>query len=109
MQAAAEEYTTEEGRDAYVQAAMTFRLPYWDWALPADKDNGVFPREALMNAKHDIVFPRSREVKKFATNPLAGYKFGSLGVKDDMINTVSTFTIIYQTIFFIICLVCLDV
>jgi hypothetical protein len=94
VQAVAEEYTVEEGRDAYIQAAKTFRLPYWDWALAADKDNGVFPREALANAKHDIVFPKSREVKKFATNPLAGYKFGSLGTKDNRINTVSAFLLL---------------
>lgn len=66
-----------------------FRLPYWDWALPADKDNGVFPSEALSTWKHDIVFPKNREVKSFTTNPLAGYKFGNVGTKDDKINTVS--------------------
>ncbi|KAF2865458.1 hypothetical protein BDV95DRAFT_632307 [Massariosphaeria phaeospora] len=86
---AAEDYTDDEGRAAYIEAAKSFRLPYWDWALPADKDNGVVPREALIDAKHNIAFPNSRGVKKFARNPLASYKFGSEGTKDRNINLYS--------------------
>jgi tyrosinase len=89
VQAAAEEYEVTEGRDDYIQAAKTFRLPYWDWALPPDQDNGVFPGDALTGVEHDIHFPDSRKVKKFARNPLASYKFGSVGMGDVTINKVS--------------------
>ncbi|KIW29400.1 uncharacterized protein PV07_05217 [Cladophialophora immunda] len=79
VQAVAEEFTAEEGYDKYHKAAQTFRLPYWDWALPADQDTSVFPWEALAGTKHNVIRPKSGgKTTPMEENPLARYTFGKV-------------------------------
>ncbi|KAK1700074.1 hypothetical protein BDP55DRAFT_645836 [Colletotrichum godetiae] len=59
----------ENGEMRYIEAAKTFRIPYWDWARP---DLPLFPAEAVSTAEHSVERPNGKLVK---INPLASYVF----------------------------------
>ncbi|KAL2880634.1 hypothetical protein SGCOL_004008 [Colletotrichum sp. CLE4] len=59
----------ENGEMRYIEAAKTFRIPYWDWARP---DLPLFPAEAVSTAGHSVERPNGKLVK---INPLASYVF----------------------------------
>ncbi|KXH68335.1 hypothetical protein CSAL01_06245 [Colletotrichum salicis] len=76
----------KDGKTKYIEAAKSFRMPYWAWARP---DLSLFPDEALSRTKHSAERPSSQHGKKEEfpdkINPLASYKFGkySKDRKDD--------------------------
>ena len=83
--ATAEDYDVDEDRDIYINAAKNFRMPYWDWASPADKDIGLFPQEVLGTTVHQVVRPGGKKQKvPLDRNPLASYKFGGVGKRDGL-------------------------
>ncbi|KAI3322315.1 common central domain of tyrosinase-domain-containing protein [Xylariaceae sp. AK1471] len=85
----AQQYTKEEGQDRYVKAAESFRMPYWDWALP---DVPAFPSEATSSKTVQVIMPESlrkeyTDLKKAGEtveipNPLYAFKFGADVVSD---------------------------
>ncbi len=86
----AEEYGPNENRDRYIKAAESFRLPYWDWAIPTNDEITLFPEEVWSTTVHKVVRPKSNNTpKELKPNPLAGYKFGEVGKGDSNINIVS--------------------
>ena len=74
----------EKAKDgkAWLAAAESFRMPYWDWALPVKDNTDAFPKEVLSGANLAV------EGKKFDGNPLAGYKFKDVGKNYPDINKV---------------------
>ncbi|ENH75899.1 Tyrosinase [Fusarium oxysporum f. sp. cubense race 1] len=86
----AQQFTAEEGRDKYVEAAKSFRMPFWDWARPGLP---VFPEEATNSDKARVIVPQSLlqeypDLNKSADgsveihNPLFSYTFPS-GIDTD--------------------------
>ncbi|EWY84513.1 hypothetical protein FOYG_11958 [Fusarium oxysporum NRRL 32931] len=86
----AQQFTAEEGRDKYVEAAKGFRMPFWDWAHPGLP---VFPEEATNSDKARVIVPQSLlqeypDLNKSADgsveihNPLFSYTFPS-GIDTD--------------------------
>ncbi|KAI0396742.1 common central domain of tyrosinase-domain-containing protein [Xylariaceae sp. FL0594] len=76
------QFTEEEGRDRYLKAAESFRLPYWDWARA---DLPILPDEATDSDVVQVIMPESlRKEYKLSKdsagtvtlpNPLYTYKF----------------------------------
>ncbi|KAK1470386.1 hypothetical protein CTAM01_16837 [Colletotrichum tamarilloi] len=61
------------GVTKYIDAAKTFRMPYWDWARPGLP---LFPDEAISRARHPVKRPPSQSGLPEKINPLGSYKFG---------------------------------
>lgn len=67
------------GKQDYVNAAKTLRLPYWDWA--SKEESGVFPLNAVSNTYDRSKVPKSstswfeRSPKPKVYNPLFQYPF----------------------------------
>ena len=80
MQQVAKDLQSEYG-NRYIEAAKNFRIPYWDWALPANTGLGLFPEEALRSTKHNLTRPKVTAGQSVAVkedNPLAYYTFGAV-------------------------------
>lgn len=58
-------------RQLYQQAASTFRLPYWDWALPAPPNETHFP-QVFWGPTLKQYGPRGFQTIR---NPLYSYRF----------------------------------
>lgn len=95
VDAIAHEYEEDEERQKNIEAAKNFRMPYWDWALPADPGIGLFPEEVLSTTQHTVTRPRRHGSKPLKINPLASYRFQNTKAKEiyqyKEINTVSPF------------------
>ncbi|TAQ88827.1 hypothetical protein B7494_g2828 [Chlorociboria aeruginascens] len=64
-------------RARYVEAASTFRVPYWDWAaVPAAND--YFPLSVGQSATVNVITPQSNGKKVSMNNPLYTYHFSPL-------------------------------
>jgi tyrosinase len=58
-------------RQPYIDAARDFRMPYWDWAMPAPEGESHFP-DVFWNATISQYGPRGvQEIR----NPLYSYRF----------------------------------
>lgn len=63
-------------KQRYVEAAKTFRLPYWDWARRGQ--SAIFPQVALDNTYNRASVPRSSKSwfnNNPVYNPLFQYRF----------------------------------
>lgn len=68
----------DSNSEAYRQAAMSLRLPYWDWA--ADPANGPILPYVLSNEEADITYPNGSTAT--VPNPLHSYNFHPLSPED---------------------------
>ena len=62
-------------RDRHVQAAATFRVPYWDWAAEPDGDGPVLPASVSSSEDVQVVAPNGT---RSIPNPLFRYTFRPL-------------------------------
>lgn len=58
-------------RQAYQEAAMDFRIPYWDWAMGAPDGEGHFPDVFW----HPVISQRGPRGVQNIRNPLFAYPF----------------------------------
>ena len=74
VQAIAEMFTNETQRDLYRRAALDFRIPYWDWSLPAPPGETYFP-DVLWTPSVNQFGPNGVQSIR---NPLYSYQFHPL-------------------------------
>ncbi|CAG8953591.1 hypothetical protein HYFRA_00010050 [Hymenoscyphus fraxineus] len=61
-------------RDRYVEAAQSFRIPYWDWAVVPEPGQSVFP-SSVQQSSVRLDGPKGRQI---IDNPLFTYIFQPL-------------------------------
>ncbi|CAM1509015.1 Fc.00g027540.m01.CDS01 [Cosmosporella sp. VM-42] len=98
----AKQFTVEENQGEYMKAAETFRIPFWDWALPQTQDTPIFPNEATDSDEVEVTMPESlrkeSELEKNDNgfvkipNPLYAYQFQSGTAENIKIDNLSTTT-----------------
>lgn len=88
VQAQARTFNSNE----YTQAALTFRVPYWDWAAPAGSGNHVLPETISGSASIQITLPTG---PKTINNPLFQYHFHPVTSNDFPDDPVSTKTSVH--------------
>ncbi|KAJ7755497.1 photo-regulated tyrosinase [Mycena metata] len=69
----ASKYTTPD-KAAWQEAALAFRLPYWDWMLP--QTEGVPPDQVLTQGQVSIIASNGSTV--LVPNPIIAYRFGAV-------------------------------
>ena len=72
-------YPAGSGRDAYVEAAANFRIPYWDWAMKPPEGQSVLPKCVGGSEEVTVNGPTGPVV---IDNPLFTYKFHPLNATD---------------------------
>ena len=75
-------------RQQYAEAALTWRLPYWDWAAPPPSGQSVFST-SLQSPTVDVIMPNGSAT---IPNPLYSYQFQPVSATDFYFNPVSTST-----------------
>ncbi|KAF7890194.1 hypothetical protein EAF00_008509 [Botryotinia globosa] len=74
-------------KNRYQQAALTFRMPYWDWAATPPAGDKYFPT-AVGQPLIQIITPTSNNKPVQINNPLYSYKFNPLNpLKGDFPST----------------------
>jgi tyrosinase len=67
----------------YQQAALTFRIPYWDWATEPPSGDKYFPT-IVGQPSISVITPTSDNKPVLIANPLYSYKFNPLNpIKGD--------------------------
>lgn len=69
-----DEWPDSPERDNYTQAATTFRLPFWDWAVLAADGETTVP-DFFITPTIDVTLPNGTET---VDNPLYSYKYHPL-------------------------------
>ncbi|KAI9651401.1 hypothetical protein NHQ30_001443 [Ciborinia camelliae] len=64
-------------KNRYQQAALTFRIPYWDWAAAPPDGDQYFPT-VVGQPSIEVVTPSSNGKPIQISNPLYSYKFNPL-------------------------------
>ena len=67
------------GTQEYLNAARTFRIPYWDWAAPAAAGQSVLPSSIGGSTTVRITLPSGPQT---ISNPLYRYHFHPVNTKD---------------------------
>jgi tyrosinase len=75
---AVNEFPEGELRQRYATAALTWRVPYWDWAAPPQSGQSVY---ASVLAAPTVQVTTPSGVTEIA-NPLFSYKFHPVSAKD---------------------------
>ncbi|KAA8567299.1 hypothetical protein MFRU_007g03280 [Monilinia fructicola] len=70
---------TGSNSEAYHQAALTLRIPYWDWAANPANNGPILP-DVLSNPTASITYPNGSTAT--VPNPLYSYKFHPLVPSD---------------------------
>ncbi|ESZ90589.1 hypothetical protein SBOR_9022 [Sclerotinia borealis F-4128] len=70
---------TGSNSEAYHQASLTLRMPYWDWAANPANNGPILPK-VLTNPTASITFPNGSTAT--VPNPLYSYKFHPLVPED---------------------------
>jgi len=78
IQAIASYYPAGEVRNRYVDAAVEFRMPYWDWALTPSSSQSVFP-SSVQDPAAVVNGPAGPQT---IANPLFSYGFHSADPND---------------------------
>ena len=68
----------ESTRKRYTDAAATFRIPYWDWAILTPPGDTAFPQAIGGSATVKGITPKSNGVLVDMPNPLYQYTFKPL-------------------------------
>ncbi|OJD37056.1 tyrosinase [Diplodia corticola] len=93
MSEIAGEWDGSPENDNYTEAANTFRLPYWDWAvLPPDGEKSV--PSFLSSPTIDVTLPNGTET---IDNPLYSYKYHPLHGDDLYDSGVTQFSVYPET------------
>ncbi|KAL2885386.1 Tyrosinase [Ceratocystis lukuohia] len=67
-------YPNETERNSYIQAAKTWRMPYWDWALDPPDDESIFIPEFTTSG----IRVNGPAGTQYIANPLYSYRFNPL-------------------------------
>ncbi|KAF2234243.1 Di-copper centre-containing protein [Viridothelium virens] len=98
---AANEFPTGALRQRYAQAAMSFRIPYWDWAAEPPDGGPVLP-DCVTSPKVNVTVPSHDNATTVITeisNPLYSYVFHPLVPSDFMYDPdLVQFTLYPQTL-----------
>ena len=75
-------------RQRYARAAISWRFPYWDWAMTPPAGQGTFPT-SLQSPTVNVIMPNGSST---IPNPLYSYRFHPVSVKDFYFDPVSSGT-----------------
>ena len=73
-------------RQRYASAVLSWRFPYWDWAVPSPSGQSAFPT-SLSSSTISVTMPNGTAT---IPNPLYSYHFHPVTQKDFYYNPVST-------------------